>query len=69
MATRHGKRYLGNKNKVEVHDLDKKSQCQIGQITTAGYERSIQSRHSVTSSKGYENCEHPIVRFFQNSEV
>ncbi len=33
----NGERYLGNKNEMEVHDLDnEKSQCQIDKIIDAG---------------------------------
>lgn len=56
-----GKRYLGNSNKKEVHDLDQEdtsaSGCQINEIIRAG--------HAVTFSpdtveeahvRGYDNC-------------
>jgi hypothetical protein len=57
-----GKRYLGNSNKMEVHDLDKEdasaSGCQIDEI--------IRARHAVTfnpdtleeaHARGYDNCD------------
>lgn len=56
-----GKRYLGNKNKKEVHDLDGEdtsaSGCQIDEIIRAGnavtfYPDTLAEAHS----QGYDNC-------------
>ena len=60
-----GKRFVGNTNNKEVHDLDNEktaaNQCQIDEI--------IQARHAVTfdpdslkqaQSEGYDNCAHRI---------
>lgn len=56
-----GKRFVGNTNSTEVHDLDNEktgqNQCQIDEI--------IQAKHAVTftpdtlvqaNSDGYDNC-------------
>jgi len=55
----NGERYLGNTNKLEVHDLDKEDNslngCQIDEIMNAGHDipfNSLQSAHS----QGYDNC-------------
>lgn len=57
-----GKRYLGNTNEMEVHDLsNERSACQVGEI--------IAARHAVTFSpdtlqqaraERYDNCAHCI---------
>lgn len=57
----HGKRFIGNTNKLEVHDLDNEQtrahECQIDEI--------INARHAVTFTpdsldqarrQGYDNC-------------
>jgi len=57
----YGKRFVGNTNNTEVHDLDNEkvgqNQCQIDEI--------IQAHHAVTftpdslaqaKSEGYDNC-------------
>lgn len=57
----YGNRYCGNKNKLEVHDLDSEdkssSGCQIGEIIRAGHAR-IFSPDSLTHAhtEGYDNC-------------
>lgn len=58
MVRRNNKKYLGNNNKMEVHDLDnEKVNCQINEI--------IRARHAVVFSpdtldeahrRGYDNC-------------
>lgn len=61
-APTYGKRFLGNRNKSEVHDLDnEKHMCQINEIIRAG--------HAVTFTpdtlaeahrRGYDNCAYCI---------
>jgi hypothetical protein len=61
----YGKRFVGNTQKMEVHDLDNEktgaNQCQIDEI--------IQANHATTfgpdtlaqaHSEGYDNCAHCI---------
>ena len=55
----NGERYLGNTNKLEVHDLDKEDNslngCQINEIINAGHDKpfnSLQSAHIQV----YDNC-------------
>jgi len=60
MARRNDKRYLGNTNTMEVHDLDnEKTQCQIDTIIRNGhavYFRTLRQAHDV----GYDHCGHCI---------
>jgi len=52
----NGERYLGNKNKTEVHDLDnEQTNCQIDEIIKAGNDRPFDSLSDATSA-GYDNC-------------
>lgn len=57
----YGNRYCGNKNKMEVHDLDNEntsySGCQIDEIIRAGHAR-IFSPDSLAQAhaEGYDNC-------------
>lgn len=60
-TTRIGHRYLGNKNKTEVHDLQKedvsKSGCQIDEILKAGNAVSfIPDSVEQAQREGYDNC-------------
>ena len=62
-----GYRYIGNKNKLEVHDLkneqDGPSKCQIEKIIQAG--NAIQFNPDTLQqghSEGYDNCAHCIGR-------
>jgi hypothetical protein len=57
----YGKKFCGNKNKMEVHDLDNEdkspSGCQIDEIIRAGhakafYPDTLEQAHS----EGYDNC-------------
>ena len=57
----YGKRFVGNKNKKEVHDLDNEqtgaNKCQIDEIISAGnartfYPDTLRQAHS----EGYDNC-------------
>lgn len=53
-----GKRYLGNNNKMEVHDLDNEQvNCQIDEIIRAGHAvtftpDTLEEAHR----QGYDNC-------------
>lgn len=52
----NGERYLGNRNKMEVHDLDnEKSQCQIDKIIRAGHDVPFTSLQ-VAKNRGYDPC-------------
>lgn len=72
MVRRHssitcGKRYLGNTNKKEVHDLDNEqtgpNECQIDEIIEAEHARTfIPDTLSRAHSEGYDNCIHCIGR-------
>lgn len=61
MARRDSYRYLGNKNKMEVHDLDNEDTsangCQIDEIIRAGHvvrfnPDTLEEAHR----QGYDNC-------------
>lgn len=55
----NGEQYLGNVNKMEVHDLDNEktgaNQCQIDEIIRAGNDRPFNSLATAYAS-GYDNC-------------
>lgn len=55
----NGEKYLGNKNKSEVHDLDKEDTnpngCQIDEIIRAGHDKPYTSL-SDARNDGYVNC-------------
>ena len=55
----NGEQYLGNINKMEVHDLDNEktgaNQCQIDEIIRAGNDRPFMSLSSAHAA-GYDNC-------------
>jgi hypothetical protein len=55
----NGERYLGNRNKTEVHDLDREDTsangCQIDEIIRAGHDRPFNSL-SDAHAAGYDNC-------------
>lgn len=60
-STRTGKRYLGNKNKKEVHDQQKedtsKSGCQIDEFLRAGHGVGFNPDTLDQAHKeGYDNC-------------
>lgn len=61
MARRHrgnmnGERYLGNRNKKEVHDLDnEKTNCQIDEVINAGHDVPFNT-HTAARNAGYDNC-------------
>ena len=51
----NGERYLGNRNKMEVHDLDNETpNCQIDEIISAGHDVPFTSLHEA-HAKGYDN--------------
>ena len=59
MARRsNGKRYLGNTNKIEAHDLDnEKTSCQINEIIAAGHDEYFTpDTLAQANSEGYDNC-------------
>lgn len=61
----NGKRYVGNTNKKEVHDLDNektgKNQCQIDEIIAASHAKTFSpDTLEQADSEGYDNCEHCI---------
>ena len=52
----NGERYLGNENKMEVHDLDNETaNCQIDEIIAAGHDRPFNSLDDAHQA-GYDNC-------------
>jgi hypothetical protein len=52
----NGQRYLGNKNKKEVHDLDnEKTLCQIDEILKAGNAVPFNTLDEANRA-GYDNC-------------
>lgn len=61
-APTYGKRFVGNKNHMEVHDLDnEKTACQIDEIIRAGH-AVIFSPDSLAEARrqGYDNGAHCI---------
>ena len=62
MVRRNNKKYLGNNNKMEVHDLDnEKVNCQINEIIRAGHAvyfptDTLEEAHKL----GYDNCHYCI---------
>jgi hypothetical protein len=65
MARRNNYKYLGNKNKMEVHDLDNEDTrpngCQIDEIINAGNAvkfspDTLEQAHE----EGYDNCDRCI---------
>ena len=56
-TTREGKRYLGNSNTMEVHDLqNEKSQCQIDEIIAAGHAVGFRpDTLTQAHNEGYDN--------------
>ncbi len=52
----NGERYLANKNKKEVHDLDQETiNCQINEILAARHETPFTSL-DMAKLFGYDNC-------------
>lgn len=61
----NGKRFVGNKNKKEVHDLDNEktaaNQCQINEIIQAGNAVTFSpDTLSEAHRQRYDNCAHCI---------
>lgn len=57
----NGKRYIGNKNTMEVHDLDnEKAACQIDEIKTEHIVTFTPDTLSTAHSQGFDNCAHCI---------
>ena len=61
----NGKRYVGNTNTTEVHDLDNEktgeNQCQIDEIIDAGQAVTfILDDLDRAHDEGYDNCAHCI---------
>ena len=60
-APTYGKRFVGNSNKKEVHDLDNEktgpNQCQINEIIRAGHAVTFSpDTLSQAHSQGSDNC-------------
>ncbi len=60
-----GKRFVGNTNNMEVHDLDNEktaaNQCQIDEIIAAGHATTFTpDTLAQAHSEGYDNCAHCI---------
>ena len=52
----NGEQYLGNKNNMEVHDLDnEKTNCQIDEIIAARHDVPFNSLTQAHNEK-YDNC-------------
>ena len=61
----YGKRFVGNTNKKEVHDLDKEktapNQCQIDEIIKAGNAITFTPDVLLEANRnGYDNCAYCI---------
>jgi hypothetical protein len=61
----YGKRFVGNTEKKEVHDLDNEktgaNQCQIDEIIKAGHARTFNpDTLSQAHTEGYDNCAYCI---------
>ena len=53
-----GQRYLGNTNKMEVHDLDiERLICQIDKIIDARHDRPFDTLEAAHNA-GFDNCRH-----------
>ena len=51
----NGERFLGNRNTIEVHDLEnEKSQCQIDEIIAAGHDVPFKTLQAAKNT-GYDN--------------
>ena len=61
----YGKRFVGNTQKKEVHDLDNEmtgpNQCQIDEIIRANHAKTfIPDTLTQAHSEGYDNCAYCI---------
>ena len=64
-APLYGKRYCGNTNTTEVHDLDNEktspSECQIDEIIAAEHAKAFDpDTLDQAHSEGYDNCAYCI---------
>jgi len=61
-TTKYGKRYLGNTNTKEAHDLQNENpKCQIDKIIRAGHAVGFRPDTLVEAHGcGYDNCAHCI---------
>jgi len=61
----NGERYLGNKSKKEVHDLDNEktgsNQCQIDEIIRAGNDKPFNTIGEARNA-GYDDCAYCLQR-------
>jgi len=57
----NGERYLGNKAKKQVHDLDNeqtgKNECQIEEIINAGNDKAFDTLADARKA-GYDDCDY-----------
>jgi len=57
----NGKKFIGNTNKNEVHDLDnEKTSCQIDKIKLDHIVTFVSDSLSEAHSQGFDNCAHCI---------
>lgn len=57
----NGKRFIGNTNKNEVHDLDKETNsCQIASIKDDHVKTFSPDTHKQAKNEGFDNCAHCI---------
>ena len=61
----YGKRFIGNTDKREVHDLNNEktgaNECQIDEIINAGHAKTFTpDTHEQAKSERYDNCAHCI---------
>jgi hypothetical protein len=61
----YGKRFIGNTNTTEVHDLDNEqtgsNECQIDEIISAGHVKTFSpDTLDQAHDEGYDNCAHCI---------
>ena len=61
-APTFGRRFVGNTNKMEVHDLDAEgAQCQIDEIIAAKHTVTFEPDDlSNANSRGFDNCHYCI---------
>lgn len=53
----NGKRYIGNTNTDEVHDVDNEQvNCQINEIKTDHVKTFSPDTHSEAKRQGFDNC-------------
>lgn len=57
----NGEQYLGNTDKMEVHDLDNektgKNECQVDEITDAAHDKPYTTLKAAHDD-GYEDCDY-----------